>query len=156
MHVWVANTVTGLLSALGGYSTVLTSFFAIVLANYQNFIFDKSMMKKMYFQLKDTFKSTDEDGHKRNDEDEIIERMNARKPYTHGYCGYLMMSITLCLCCCCKKSMVKKWPWYQNKWISYQKFKKARNDLNREKDIENVLYNLRILKFMQKTMLKKR
>ena len=48
-HVWVANTLTGILSNLGGYSTVLTTFFGVLLTNYQRFVFDKSMLKKMYF-----------------------------------------------------------------------------------------------------------
>lgn len=52
--------------------------------------------------------------------------------------------------------MIEKWPFYQRQWISYQKFKKAREELNVEKDIEHMIYNLRILKFMQKTQLKKR
>ena len=33
-EIWVANTLTGLLSLLGGYSTVLTGFFSLLLGNY--------------------------------------------------------------------------------------------------------------------------
>ena len=49
MHIWVASTITGMLSSIGGYSTVLSSFFALLLSNYQGFVFDKSMLKKLYF-----------------------------------------------------------------------------------------------------------
>ena len=52
--------------------------------------------------------------------------------------------------------MLRKWPYYKKLWLSYQKFKKARYDLLRERDVEHMIYNLRILKFMQKTTLKKR
>ena len=34
---------------MGGYSTVLTGFFGMLIANYQSFVFDKSMLKKLYF-----------------------------------------------------------------------------------------------------------
>ena len=49
LHIWVSNTFTGLLSNLGGYATVITGFFGLLLSNYQKFIFDKSMLKKLYF-----------------------------------------------------------------------------------------------------------
>lgn len=53
VHTWVSNTFTGLLSSLGGYSTVLTGIFGLLISNYQSFVFDKSMLKKLYFmQLK--------------------------------------------------------------------------------------------------------
>lgn len=35
-------------------------------------------------------------------------------------------------------------------------FKRAREDLRREKDVEHMIYNMRIQKFMQKTLMKKR
>ena len=38
-----------ILSNLGGYSTVITAAFAVLISNYQAFIFDKSMLKKLYF-----------------------------------------------------------------------------------------------------------
>ena len=40
--------------------------------------------------------------------------------------------------------------------IAYLKYKRARSDLRREKDVEHMIYNMRILRFMQKTTLKKR
>ena len=52
--------------------------------------------------------------------------------------------------------MLRKWPYYRRQWFRYEKFKKARYELRRERDVEYVIYNLRILKFLQKTTLKKR
>ena len=52
--------------------------------------------------------------------------------------------------------MLRKWPYYKKIWLFYQKFKTARYELMRERDVEHMIYNLRILKFMQKTTLKKR
>ena len=113
-------------------------------------------MKKLYFEEGESYKPVDVNGEVRDDDDEMIERINNRIEYSFSYIGYVMMSFASRCCCCCKKAMVMRWPWYGKKWLSYQKFKKARDDLAREKDIEHMIYNLRILKFMQKTTLKKR
>ena len=86
----------------------------------------------------------------------MIERINNRRAFRFGYPSYGLISFTSKCFCCCKKAMVKSWPFYRRQWLSYQRFKKAREDLHREKDIEHMIYNLRIQKFMQKTTLKKR
>ena len=85
----------------------------------------------------------------------MIENINNRRIFRFGYFGYGIIMLTS-HCCCCKKFMLRKWKWYRNVWFSYQKFKKARADLTREKDIEHMIYNMRIMKFIQKTLLKKR
>ena len=41
--VSASNFIT-LLSTMGGYSTVLTGFFGMLIASYQSFVFDKSML----------------------------------------------------------------------------------------------------------------
>ena len=51
---------------------------------------------------------------------------------------------------------MRKFAYYGRQLPSYQKFKKARDELQLEKDVEHMIYNLRILKFIQKTTLKKR
>ena len=57
---------------------MLTGFFGLLLSNYQVFIFDKSMLKKLYFEQREGYKETGEDGELRNDEDEMIDRINNR------------------------------------------------------------------------------
>ena len=74
----------------------------------------------------------------------MIERINNRQPFWFGYMGYGLMSFTSHCFCCCKKAIISKWPFYRRQWISYQKFKKAREDLRREKDVEHMIYNMRI------------
>jgi len=101
------------------------------------------------------YRARDEDGNLRNDDDEMIENINNRRIFRFGYFGYGIIMLTS-HCCCCKKFMLRKWKWYRSVWFSYQKFKKARSDLTREKDIEHMIYNMRIMKFIQKTLLKKR
>lgn len=49
-HVWLSNDFVTLLGNLGGYATALTTVCSVLLSNYQAFIFDKSMLKKLYFQ----------------------------------------------------------------------------------------------------------
>ena len=152
--VSASNFIT-MLSTMGGYSTVLTGFFGMLIASYQSFVFDKSMLKKMYFQMQTRYRSKDESGEHRHDEDELIERINNRKIFHFGYCGYgLIKAFSFCICC--KRCLLEKWPYYKKNWLAYKKFKKARANLNKEKDIEHMIYNIRILRFMQKTHLKKR
>ena len=49
-HVWITNTFLSLLASLGGYGTVLVSFFGLLISNYQLFVYDKTMLKRLYFQ----------------------------------------------------------------------------------------------------------
>jgi len=86
----------------------------------------------------------------------MIERINNRRNFRFGYCGYGLIRLTNACCCCCKKFLLRKCKFYRSQWLAYEKYKKARIDLNREKDVEHMIYNLRILKFIQKTILKKR
>lgn len=151
-----ARTLTGLLAKLGGYTTVLTGIFSLLISNYQSFVFDKSMLKKLYFQQEFVYDDKNEDGNLKDDDVEMIDRIKNREEFWFGYFGYGLMSITTKCCCCLKKRWLQKWPYYKKQWYSYEKFKAARIELNREKDIENMIYNMRINKFMQKTHLKKR
>ena len=126
------------------------------MGNYQAFVFDKSMLKKLYFQQRENYKGENEEGEARHDEDEMIERINNRQVFTFGYMSYGLMACTSRCLCCCKKAIIKWSPYYKKHWISFQKYKRAREELLREKDVEHMIYNQRILKFMQKTQLKKR
>lgn len=67
-HTVTANTLIGLLSTIGGYSTVLVSFFGLLIGNYQSFVYDKSMLKKLYFKQKDFYSSRDDNGLLRHDD----------------------------------------------------------------------------------------
>lgn len=98
----------------------------------------------------------DEDGFPKNDDVEMEERINNRRSFWFGYWGYGLMSLTSKCFCCCKRRMIQNWPYYKKQWYSYQKFKVARASLHREKDLEHLIYNMRIFKFLQKTLLKKR
>ena len=51
-HVWITNTFLSLLASLGGYGTVLVSFFGLLIGNYQSFVYDKTMLKRLYFRQK--------------------------------------------------------------------------------------------------------
>lgn len=114
------------------------------------------MMKKLYFQQEFLYDDKDENGNLKDDDAEMIDRIKNRQAFWFGYCGYGLMSIISKCCCCLKKRWLHRCPYYKKQWYSYQKFKAARIELNREKDIEHMIYNMRIQKFMQKSQLKKR
>lgn len=86
----------------------------------------------------------------------MVERIDNRRTFWFGYWGYGLMSFSSKCCCCCKRRMIRSWPYYKKQWFSYQKFKVARESLHREKDMEHMIYNMRISKFLQKTLLRKR
>lgn len=86
----------------------------------------------------------------------MMDRINNRREFWFGYLGYGLISLSSKCCCCLKQRLVRKWPYYRKQYMDYKKFQKARQDLTREKDVEHMIYNLRIQKFMQKTLLKKR
>ena len=126
-HIWVSATFTGLISNLGGYSSVLTGFGAFLIGNYQAFIFDKSMLKKLYFQQRDqqgdhgeedSGNGEHQEEEAKHDEDEMIERIDNRQIFTFGYLSYGVISFTSKFFCCCKKAMLR-WPFYQKQWISF-------------------------------------
>ena len=54
-EICVSNTFNGILATLGGYSTVLTGLFSFLLASYQSFVFDKSMLKRLFHQKEKEF-----------------------------------------------------------------------------------------------------
>lgn len=113
------------------------------------------MLKKIYYQF-DNFEPEKEDGQARNDKEEMVERVSKRRNFWFGYCGYGLMTLTTKCCCCCKEFLIRRWPYYKRQWFSYQRFKQARAELHREKDIERIIRDLRVTKFLHKTLLKKR
>ena len=85
----------------------------------------------------------------------MIERINNRQIFYFSYLSYGLIKI-FTACVCCQRYLLRKWSYYRDSWFAYQKYKRARIDLRREKDVEHMIYNMRILRFMQKTTLKKR
>jgi hypothetical protein len=57
---------------------VLTGFFSLLISNYQSFVFDKSMMKKLYFQQEFLYDDKDENGNLKDDDAEMIDRIKNR------------------------------------------------------------------------------
>ena len=57
---------------------MLTGFFSLLISNYQSFVFDKSMMKKLYFQQEFLYDDKDENGNLKDDDAEMIDRIKNR------------------------------------------------------------------------------
>ena len=86
-----------------------------MLESYQFFTFDKSMMKRLYFQEKEP--TVDDEliidsnlkNENRSDKEEFLHSVENRKSYEFSYCHYITTLIQLkcvncCSCCfCCKK-----------------------------------------------------
>ena len=78
VSVWTSNNISGLLANLGGYSAVLTGFFGLLIANYQQFKYDKTLMGELFFKYPDSKVSHEEAGDRRNDKDEMQHRIENR------------------------------------------------------------------------------
>ena len=78
VSVWTSNNISGLLANLGGYSAVLTGFFGLLIANYQQFKYDKTLMGDLFFKYPDSKVSPAEAGDRRNDNDAMQHRIENR------------------------------------------------------------------------------
>ena len=77
----------------------------------------------------------------------MIKRIENRKAFSFEYFGYGVTKM-FAACSCCQEYLVRKWPYYKKSMIAYLKYRKARSDLMREKDVRHMIYNMRILRFM--------
>ena len=90
---------------LGGFLGTVMMVMSALLGSYLSFTFDKSLMKRLYYQEATEEETNNIDpstGEKRSDEDELIHRLNNRRSYSFGYCGYLTTLVAAKLCCCFK------------------------------------------------------
>ena len=115
--VWQSNTFQDILSDLGGFSSIVFGFFSILVLNYQNFTFQKSFFKKLFFYLDPDFDGT----LTRSDKEEIKERILHRKPFWFGYGRFLCMNC----CICWRPCMNKKNSRYYKRYKEFQRFKVA-------------------------------
>ena len=92
------------LATAGGFIGSLYLIMAFILGDYISFTFDKSLMKRLYFQEKDpgTNNIEPETGLKRTDAEELVHRLRNRKQFRFGYFGYLLTRYSATFCCCCK------------------------------------------------------
>ena len=123
-----------------------------MLSSYVTFTFDKSLLKKLYQQEKepnlDNLDPTT--GQKRTDEAEMLHRIYNRKPYSHGYCWYLMIYLISNLCCC-----FTRWcKGYESRLKSYKRLMKARSMITADIDIESYVMMRRLTNLLIKVVLK--
>ena len=86
-----------------------------------------------------------------------MQRIANRQPYSFSYCGYRLTKMFNTLCCCFKKCMSEpKLQSFNRRLRSIKKLEKARHMLSSEKDIEDYLYDRRILRLLIKTVLSHR
>ena len=97
--VWKTKTFQDVLAVVGGYQSILLSLLAVLISGYQDFSYQRSLLVKFYCQY------TDENHYSKRkpDEEELIDRINNRKPLKIRYCRYLIMWFYR-YCCCCLRS----------------------------------------------------
>ena len=76
----------GIFAHLGALKVSVSVTVLTFLSGYQKFTFDKSLMKRLYFEEKESYQSGHEE---RSNEVEFKYRIENRKQYSFGYCGYI-------------------------------------------------------------------
>ena len=147
--VWAIRTIQGIFGDVGGYSSVILGIVAWTLSGYQDFKYSMSFMKRLYFQ-----KNTEEDEYdRRTDSEEMIESINNRKHFRFGYLRYLFIAF-LENCFCCLNALLCR-P-QRKRWNEYKRFKTASEEMNKEIDLEYLIYQVRVLRMIMHGITKKR
>ena len=138
------------MSEVGGFLGTTYLIISTILASYLAFVYDKSLMKRLYYQEAQTdAKRYRPSNSRRTDEEELLHRLSNRRSYTFGYFGYLSTKFlrTFCFCFkpCCKN--------YDKRVSSLQRLEKAREMLTAEKDIESFITMRRITRLLVKVLL---
>ena len=129
------------------------------LSGYQQFSLDKLLMERFYVEeVASVF--TPLNSEKWTDKEEFLQRIANRKPYNLGYCGYRWTKIYTWLCCCLRRPppswccfRMEKFTWRER---GIRRLERARRKLSEERDIENLIYNFRVLRMLAKTVLSHR
>ena len=90
-------------------------------------------------------------------QNELKHRFKDRKPIYYSYMTQIAVRfLSKCCCCCIRKYEAQEDSWYTRHKMSLQKFNIARDKLNGEVDMKNIITFLRISKLMQKMWLNRR
>ena len=106
--VWTTRTFQDVLANVGGFQSILISIFFVLIGSYQNFSYQRSLLRRFYWQYTNDGKDTE----RKSDEQEIISRIENRKKLNVRYSHYLIRSfVNSCCCCfkqCCRRGRKKK------------------------------------------------
>ena len=80
------------------------------------------------------------------------KQINSEQDFSYGYLRYVIMEILSNLCCC----ICRKFNWYQRNLEKLRKIKLARDKVDEELELLELIQNMRIFYFTHKTLLNRR
>ena len=95
---------TDFLSDIGGLFTSVMAGAAIAMSSYQNFVSQKSLLKRLYGEVEEEPNHTikvSADGSSTKQEI-LAATVRRRRDFSASYCQYVLVSCLKALCCCCK------------------------------------------------------
>ena len=163
---WSKTSIMSALSNIGGAAVTFIGIFSLLSKNYQKFAYDREALNQLFYETKNEPKEGDsEDDNGRLDKEdgrtssssyllswqnELKHRFKDRKPIYYSYMTQVaIVVLSKCCCCCIKKYEKRPDSWYARRKMSLQKFNIAREKLNGEFDMKNIITFLRISKLMQ-------
>ena len=143
------------LATVGGQSVSVIAFITILLANYQEFYYQMEVFRTLYFERQS---AEDEDDHYETDwRRDLRAKFESRHAFDQTYFTYAAFNIIEYICCCCtKKWGKKKGSWYWRQKRIGDKLEIAQELFNSEVDLQRILSEQRISKFLSKLQTNKR
>lgn len=163
VNSWQMSYLSDYMADIGGIFTSVVGVATFLLAGFQRFISQKSMLNRLYGEsdspvrfdqasggatkdpageFKTEAKVSSEGNVKYTDESSdteakelIRQQVLGRHDFTQGYCSYTLISVFRALCCGCCLRRCRKVNWCKRRMEKYQKFELAQERLNGEQDI---------------------
>ena len=129
---WSINSLDLILGLVGGFTSIIFSFLAMIIAPYEDFKFNNSLIGSVY----PTSPQRDEDEPPIDNRKEahqalegtVVERGKFWYRFSEYYCTWILGS---CFCCCVKKNSL----WWKKRDFRYKRYEKAVENLTKEIDI---------------------
>ena len=121
--------------------------------NYQQFSYNKNALKQLYYEIVKRSATDEEeagDGFTTEWRTDMKQKLKNRQEMNFRYLTYLLVPFLSCCCCCIMKRFEGEGSWYGRNKLSLAKFKIAKEKLNSEVDMKNIIIFQRISKFLQK------
>lgn len=110
------------MSAYGGLFTSLFGAALVAVSNYQYFVQQKSMLKRLYGEEKTVYEQVDDEAHLGGQADDpsavMKEKMKRRNEFSVSYKSYILV-LSLKTCCCCFTKFCGPGSWLKRQIASY-------------------------------------
>ena len=149
-------SIGGILGTVGARAISLYGLFAIAIASYESFSFDKSVLKSFYKEdtlenFTDATDIADDDYRAR-----MRNQMHLTSKFTMSYCTYLTLRFINTFCCCCLKYFNRDGSWFKRENTRLKRLDLAKEKLQSELSLHKYIRNFRLSNFAYKVRFNRR